>query len=141
MTDLAAELRQRNKAVWSAGEWDAVSRLVAEVGPKLLDRVGIEEGMEVLDVGTGSRRHGRHPRGRARRHAWSAPTSCPTISRSAGSRAEDAGVEVEWVEADAEALPFPDGGFDRVLDLRSHVRPPPQPLGRRAGRAYANRAA
>src|SRR3954463_13703602 len=107
MTDIAAELRQRNKAVWSAGEWDDVSRLVAEVGPRLLDRVGIGQDMEVLDVGTGSGGTGAVPR--ARRGAQVVGCDLvPDPFEVGRGRAADAGVEVEWVEADAEALPFPD---------------------------------
>jgi SAM-dependent methyltransferase len=123
MTDVAAELRQRNKVVWSAGEWDAVSRLVAEVGPRLLDRVGIEKGMEVLDVGTGSGGTVAIPA--AERGAQVVGSDLVPDHFEAGRRrAEDAGVEVEWVEADAEALPFPDGRFDRVLSTFGHMFAP-----------------
>ena len=48
------EKQAMNRAVWSAGKWDRVADYVAETGPKLLDSVGIEEGMRVLDIGTGS---------------------------------------------------------------------------------------
>ena len=53
MADLA-EIKHRNRATWAAGDWDEASNLIADVGPRLLDRVGIEAGMDVLDVGTGS---------------------------------------------------------------------------------------
>ena len=45
-----SELQDRNRAVWSAGDWDAVAEKIKVVGPRLLDRVGIEPGMRVLDV-------------------------------------------------------------------------------------------
>ena len=130
MTDVAAEFRQRNKAVWSAGEWDAVSRLIVEVGPKLLDRVGIEPEMDVLDVGTGSGGTVAIPA--AQRGARVVGCDLvPDHFEVGRRRAADAGVEVEWVEADAEALPFPDGGFDRVLSTFGHMFAP------RHGRAAA----
>ena len=47
-----AEKQAVNRAVWSAGKWDRVADYVAETGPKLLDSVGIEGGMRVLDIGT-----------------------------------------------------------------------------------------
>ncbi len=33
----------------------------------------------------------------------------------ARQRAARAGVGVDWIEADAQDLPFPDGSFDRVI--------------------------
>jgi ubiquinone/menaquinone biosynthesis C-methylase UbiE len=40
------------------------------------------------------------------------------------ARAEAAGVELEWVEADALDLPFEDGEFDRVLSTFGHMFAP-----------------
>jgi protein-L-isoaspartate O-methyltransferase len=48
------ELRQRARATWAAGDWDGFSRLVAPVGAAVLDRIGVESGQDVLDVGTGT---------------------------------------------------------------------------------------
>ena len=42
-------------------------------------------------------------------------TSPPSCSRPAAARAADAGVELEWLEADAEHLPFEDESFDVVM--------------------------
>lgn len=39
-------------------------------------------------------------------------------------RAQEAGVEVEWVEAPADALPFDDASFDRVLSTFGHMFAP-----------------
>jgi SAM-dependent methyltransferase len=123
MADVAAELRQRNRAVWAAGEWDEVSRLITEVGPKLLDLVGIEPGMDVLDVATGSGGTVAIPA--AQRGARVIGTDLVPDHFEAGRRrAAAAGVEVEWVEADAEALPFPDESFDRVLSTFGHMFAP-----------------
>jgi SAM-dependent methyltransferase len=123
MTDVAAELRQRNKTVWAAGEWDDVSRLIAEVGPRLLDVVGIEPGMGVLDVGTGSGGTVAVPAAlRGARVVGS--DLVPDHFEAGRRRAAEAGVEVEWIEADAEALPFDDGSFDRVLSTFGHMFAP-----------------
>ncbi|HKF79993.1 MAG TPA: class I SAM-dependent methyltransferase [Thermoleophilaceae bacterium] len=123
MTDVSAQLRQRNRAVWASGDWDDVSRLVAEVGPRLLDLVGIEPGMEVLDVGTGSGGSVAIPA--ALRGARLVGSDLVSEHFEAGRRrAAEAGVDVEWVEADAEALPFADGSFDRVLSTFGHMFAP-----------------
>lgn len=123
MADLAAELRQRNKVVWSAGKWDEVSLLVAEVGPRVLDRVGVEEGMDLLDIGTGSGGTVAIPA--AQRGAQVVGCDLvPEHFEDGRRRASEAGVEVEWVEADAEALPFDDGSFDRVVSTFGHMFAP-----------------
>jgi ubiquinone/menaquinone biosynthesis C-methylase UbiE len=123
MTDHVTELRERNRAVWEAGEWDEVADLVSEVGPRLLDRVGIEDGMDVLDVGAGSGGSVAIPAaGRGARVVGSDFTS--HHFEAARRRAAEAGVEVEWVEADAESLPFDDASFDRVLSTFGHMFAP-----------------
>jgi SAM-dependent methyltransferase len=48
----------------------------------------------------------------------------PELFDDARRRAAEAGVEVEWVEGDAEALPFADASFDRVLSTFGHIFAP-----------------
>jgi len=48
----------------------------------------------------------------------------PELFDDARRRAVEAGVEVDWVEADAEALPFPDNSFDRVFSTFGHMFAP-----------------
>src|SRR3954470_9847364 len=47
-------VRERARAMWTAGDWDGFSRHVAPVGIRLLDGIDLEPGMDLLDVGTGS---------------------------------------------------------------------------------------
>ena len=123
MADQVTELTERNRAVWEAGEWDEVAELVRDVGPRLLDRVGIDDGMDVLDVGTGSGGSVAIPAAhRGARVVGSDFTS--HHFEHARRRAAEAGVEVEWVEADAESLPFDDASFDRVLSTFGHMFAP-----------------
>jgi ubiquinone/menaquinone biosynthesis C-methylase UbiE len=112
-----------NRAVWSAGHWDRVADYVAEVGPQLLDAVGIEEGMRVLDVGTGSGGSVAIPAAERGASVVGSDISDAHFE-DARRRAEEAGVEVEWVEADALDLPFEDGSFDRVLSTFGHMFAP-----------------
>ena len=56
----------------------------------------------------------------------------PELLEIARERGSDAMVEVEWIEGDAQELPFEDAQLrPRDLDLRAHVRAGPQTDGRR----------
>ncbi len=119
------EIREINKAVWAAGEWDEVAELIAAAGPRLLDEVPVGPGMEVLDVATGSGTSIAIPA--ALRGATVTGSDLTPQHFDAGRRrATDAGVSIDWVEADAEQLPFEDGRFDRVFSTFGHMFAPNQ---------------
>jgi SAM-dependent methyltransferase len=110
---VAEELRTRTRATWAAGDWDSFSRLVEPVGALVLERIGVEPGMGLLDVGTGSGGNVAIPA--ALRGATVVGCDVtPELFEHARRRAAEAGVEVEWVEADAQELPFGEERFDRV---------------------------
>jgi SAM-dependent methyltransferase len=110
---VAEELRTRTRATWAAGDGDSFSRLVEPVGALVLERIGVEPGMGLLDVGTGSGGNVAIPA--ALRGATVVGCDVtPELFEHARRRAAEAGVEVEWVEADAQELPFGEERFDRV---------------------------
>ncbi|MDQ3728517.1 MAG: class I SAM-dependent methyltransferase [Actinomycetota bacterium] len=115
--------QELNRAIWSAGKWDEVADYVAGVGPGLLEAVGVEVGMRVLDVGTGSGGSVAIPAAKLGADVVGSDISQVHFD-AARARAERAGVEVEWVEADALELPFDDGSFDRVLSTFGHMFAP-----------------
>lgn len=79
----------------------------------MLDRIEVEPGTDLLDVGTGSGGNVAIPA--ALRGATVVGCDVtPELFKHARLRAAAAGVEVEWVEADAQELPFGDASFDRV---------------------------
>jgi SAM-dependent methyltransferase len=45
----------------------------------------------------------------------------PELLDAGRNRAQSAGLEIEWVEGDAEDLPFDDASFDRVLSTFGHM--------------------
>jgi SAM-dependent methyltransferase len=110
-----ADLKRAHRTTWASGSYATVAeRLVDDVAPRhLLDRVAIEPGMEVLDIATGA---GNVAIRAARLGARVTGLDLtPELLGRARERAAEAGVEVEWVEGDAEDLPFEDGRFDVVL--------------------------
>ncbi len=111
--DVSAELRQRARATWAAGDWDGFSRLVAPVGALIIDRVGVEPGLELLDVGTGSGGNVAIPAAQLGARVVGLDVT-PELFEHARRRAAEAGVDVEWIEGDAQELPFADARFDRV---------------------------
>lgn len=111
--DPIASLKQAHRAMWADGDYAAVARLMEEVPPHMLAAVGVDAHHRVLDVATGT---GNVALRAARSGAQITGLDLtPELLEIAAVRAAALGVEVEWVEGDAEALPFPDHSFDRVL--------------------------
>lgn len=123
MTDAASMFKQRQRATWSAGNWDRVADLIVPVGGTVIAAAGLEPGMAVLDVGTGSGGNISIPAALLGAEVTGSDLT-PELFDEARRRAGNAGVTVDWVEADAEALPFADGAFDRVFSTFGHMFAP-----------------
>ena len=80
----------------------------------MLERAELEPGLDLLDVGTGSGGNIAIPAALRGAGVVGADIT-PEHFEHARRRAREAGVEVRWVEADAQALPFADASFDRVI--------------------------
>lgn len=113
------------RAVWSAGNWDIVSRHLVPAGERVLDLAGVEAGMDVLDVGCGSGGTIAVPAALRGARVTGADIA-PEHFEHGRARAAAAGVDVVWVEADAAAVPLPDGAFDRVMSTFGHAFAPDQ---------------
>jgi 2-polyprenyl-6-hydroxyphenyl methylase/3-demethylubiquinone-9 3-methyltransferase len=102
-----------DRALWAAGDYDAIAEHIWDAGAAIASAVPIEAGMRVLDVATGT--------GNVAIRAAAAGGEvvgldvAPELFQAARRRAAEAGVEVEWVEGDAESLTFEDDSFDRVF--------------------------
>jgi SAM-dependent methyltransferase len=106
-------LKSRQRAIWAAGDYHAFATTsLWDFGPLLVTACGIAPRQRVLDVAAGT---GNVAIRAAEAGAEVVASDLTPENFEAGRREATAhGVELEWVEADAEALPFGDGEFDVV---------------------------
>ena len=114
-TDLAdSELKARHRTMWGNGDYPLmVDTFLLPIGERLVDAAGIGPGMRVLDVAAGT---GNAAIPAARRGAAvTASDLTPRLLEAGSQRPDAAGLDLEWVEADAEQLPFDDASYDVVM--------------------------
>ena len=114
--DLEADrtLKAKHRAIWASGSYQTiVDDFVAPLGPILVQAAGVRPSDHVLDVaaGTGSASIPAAELG-ARVVASDLTPELLEIGRR---DAESRGISLDWRTADAEALPFGDAEFDKVL--------------------------
>jgi len=108
-----AAIKQRQHAVWSAGDYAIIGTTLQIVGERLCEAVDMRAGAAVLDVAAGN---GNATLAAAHRFARVTSTDyVAAILERGKARANAEGLSVSFQEADAEALPFADGSFDVAL--------------------------
>ena len=111
--DPYALMTQRARAMWALGDFARAGAEQVIVGELLCRAIDIHPGERVLDVAAGS---GNAALAAARRGAAVIATDfVPQLLQAAARRAQAEGLDLQTREADAQALPFPDGAFDVVL--------------------------
>lgn len=109
------QVKKRQQQMWASGDFHAVATLIQPVADALCESVDLQADWQVLDVACGSG------------NAAIAAARCgcdvtgidyvPALLERGRSRAEAEGVTIEFLEGDAEAIPFPDDTFDAVLSV------------------------
>jgi ubiquinone/menaquinone biosynthesis C-methylase UbiE len=108
--------KRHHRAMWAAGDYPRVAaELIAELGPVVVEAAGITATDRVLDAAAGS---GNASLPAAATGATVVACDLTPELLAAGRRDADArGLPIEWIEADVEALPFPDADFDVVISV------------------------
>jgi ubiquinone/menaquinone biosynthesis C-methylase UbiE len=106
-------LKADTRAAWALGDYHRFAlETVWELGPVLVKACGISPGQRVLDVAAGT---GNTAIRAAETGAKVVASDLTPENFEAGRlEARAHGVELDWVEADAENLPFEDSEFDVV---------------------------
>lgn len=113
MPHVVDQLKQRQQRMWATGDFSMVATPTMIVGERLCESIDLRAGERVLDVATGS---GNTALAAARRYCDVVGIDfVPALLDRARQRAAAERLYIEFREADAEALPFPDASFDVVL--------------------------
>jgi SAM-dependent methyltransferase len=112
-TEQLSEAKQRAKATWSAGDYPALVHKIAEMGTTTVERTGIAEGDRVLDIACGSG-NAAIPAAKIGAEVTGLDL-VPELLEAGRETAAEVGVEIKWIEGDAEQVPFEDGSFDVVI--------------------------
>jgi SAM-dependent methyltransferase len=116
------EFKQRQRAMWGAGDYPSLSELIGHVGERVVASADVQTGMRVLDVACGT---GNAARPAARAGAEVVGLDLvPELLAAGREKAQAENIAIEWVEGDAEQLPFPDDCFDRVFSTFGHMFAP-----------------
>ena len=110
--DLKA-MKTRQQGAWSSGDYAIVGTTLQIVGEELCEALDLRSGQKVLDVAAGN---GNISLAAARRWCDVVATDyVPALLERARERAHAERLSIEFREADAEALSFPDASFDAVV--------------------------
>jgi SAM-dependent methyltransferase len=108
-------LKRQQQEMWNLGDYSTFAELLQPAADTLVAGVGVTPGMTVLDVATGT--------GNAATAAAAAGGRVtgldltPELFEAARGRARAGGWDIDWIEGDAEHLPFADHSFERVLSV------------------------
>jgi ubiquinone/menaquinone biosynthesis C-methylase UbiE len=108
-----ASVKARQQAMWASGDFAVIGTTLQITGEELCEAAELEAGSTVLDVACGN---GNAALAAARRFCHVTGVDyVPALLTRAKERAAAERLAVEFVEGDAEAMPFADASFDTVL--------------------------
>lgn len=108
-------LKAKQKATWMAGDYATFAKYLEPGALEILGNLNIAPGSRMLDVGCGAGQIAI-PAARAGIKVTGVDIATNLIEE-ARRRADAEGLSIQFEEADAEELPFPDASFDTVVSL------------------------
>jgi SAM-dependent methyltransferase len=119
-------IKARQQATWASGDFAIIGTTLQIVGENLCEAIDLRAGERVLDVACGN---GNATLAAARRFARvTGADYVPSLIEKAKARANAEALSIDFVEADAEALPFDDGSFDAVVSTYGVMFAPNHPV-------------
>jgi len=110
-----AQLKQRMKSNWMAGDFGQIARKLGSGAEDFVSRLGLEPGTKVLDVACGTGNQSL-PAARAGAHVTGVDIATNLLAQ-ARQRAAEENLKIQFDEGDAEQLPYGDAQFDVVLSM------------------------
>src|SRR6478735_7816579 len=108
-------VKRRHQATWASGDFSVVAARIVYQAEQLCETADLQAGWRVLDVATGS---GNAALAAARRGCQAVGIDyVPALLERGRIRAEAERLSVEFLEGDAEQIPFPEGTFDAVVSI------------------------
>jgi SAM-dependent methyltransferase len=115
-------IKQGAREGWGKGDYAGLSEVLRPAAQALCDACAVGAGQEVLDVAAGD---GNFALACAFEGAGVVASDIsPGMVARGRARSDAEGYDVEWVEADAEDLPFDDGRFECVGSVFGAVMAP-----------------
>jgi SAM-dependent methyltransferase len=109
------EAQQQARELWSAGDYPTAMQQIASVGPRTVETAGVSGDDVVLDVACGNG-NATIPAAKAGAKTTGLDIT-PELIEAGKKTAAEQGVEIDWVEGDAQDLPFEDASFDKVISV------------------------
>jgi SAM-dependent methyltransferase len=119
-------IKDGQRRMWASGDYPDISRTIRGAAELVVERAVAGPGDSLLDVATGN--------GNVAIPAAAAGATVtgldltPELLEAARRRATEAGVDVTFIEGDAEELPFESNSFDRVTSCFGVMFAPRQEL-------------
>ena len=121
-----AAIKAKQQATWDSGDYGRIGITLQITGEQLCETMDLHAGESVLDVAAGN---GNASLAAARRFCKVISTDyVPALLEQSKQRAQVEGLAIEYQEADAEKLPFPDASFDNVVSTFGVMFAPNQSL-------------